>query len=128
MLRRRLFALAASGFAAPSVSRAQGAAWPERPIRLVVPWPPGGTTDIVARIFTPKLQEILGKPVVIENRGGASGSVGAIEASRAAPDGYTWSLALLYAVFVVVIAVLYLPCRWYARRKAINPAPWMRYI
>jgi uncharacterized membrane protein len=44
------------------------------------------------------------------------------------PEGYTWSLALLYAVFFVVVAVLYLPCRWYARRKATNPAPWMRYI
>jgi uncharacterized membrane protein len=44
------------------------------------------------------------------------------------PAGYTWSLALLYAVFIVVIAVLYFPCRWYAQRKATNPAPWMRYI
>jgi uncharacterized membrane protein len=44
------------------------------------------------------------------------------------PEGYTWRLSLLYAVFIVVIAVLYLPCRWYARRKATNPAPWMRYI
>jgi uncharacterized membrane protein len=44
------------------------------------------------------------------------------------PEGYTWSLGLLYAVFLVVIAILYLPCRWYALRKATNPAPWMRYI
>jgi uncharacterized membrane protein len=44
------------------------------------------------------------------------------------PEGYMWSLALLYAVFIVVITVLYFPCRWYARRKATNPAPWMRYI
>ncbi|MDQ6768557.1 MAG: heparan-alpha-glucosaminide N-acetyltransferase domain-containing protein [Gemmatimonadota bacterium] len=44
------------------------------------------------------------------------------------PDGYTWRLSLLYAVFVVVIAVLYWPCRWYARRKATDPRPWMRYI
>jgi uncharacterized membrane protein len=44
------------------------------------------------------------------------------------PEGYTWRLALLYAVFFVVVAVLYVPCRWYARRKATNPAPWMRYI
>jgi uncharacterized membrane protein len=44
------------------------------------------------------------------------------------PEGYTWSLALLYAVFVIVVALLYVPCRWYARRKAQNPAPWMRYI
>ena len=45
-----------------------------------------------------------------------------------APEGYMWSLALLYAVFVVVVALLYFPCRWYAGRKATNPAPWMRYI
>jgi uncharacterized membrane protein len=44
------------------------------------------------------------------------------------PDGYMWSLALLYAVFIIVVAVLYWPCRWYARRKATSPAPWMRYI
>ena len=94
MFRRNFLALAAAGLAAPSVLRAQGAAWPDRPIRLIVPWPPGGGTDIVARIFTPKLSEVLGKQVVIENRGGASGSVGATEASRAAPDGYTWMLAL----------------------------------
>ena len=92
MLRRNLFALSAAGLAAPSVLRAQGV-WPERPIRLVVPWPPGGGTDLIARLFTPKLSELLGKPVVIENRGGASGSIGSIEASRAAPDGYTWMLA-----------------------------------
>jgi hypothetical protein len=46
-----------------------------------------------------------------------------------APEpGYVWSLPLLYAVFIVMVALLYLPCRWYARRKATNPAPWMRYI
>jgi uncharacterized membrane protein len=44
------------------------------------------------------------------------------------PEGYMWSLALLYGVFIVIVAVLYFPCRWYARRKATNPAPWMRYI
>ncbi len=98
MLRRDLFALTAAattGLAAPSVLRAQGAAagWPERPVRLVVPWPAGGGTDIIARLFQPKLSEILGKPVVIENRGGASGSIGAIETARAAPDGYTWMMA-----------------------------------
>jgi uncharacterized membrane protein len=44
------------------------------------------------------------------------------------PEGYRWRLGLLYAVFLVVVALLYFPCRWYARRKAVNPAPWMRYI
>jgi tripartite-type tricarboxylate transporter receptor subunit TctC len=92
MLRRNLLALAAAGLSAPSVSRAQGA-WPERPVRLIVPWPPGGGTDIIARVFTPKLSEVLGTPVVIENKGGGSGSVGAMEAARGAPDGYSWLMA-----------------------------------
>ena len=92
MLRRDIFTLTVAGLSAPSILRAQGA-WPERPIRLVVPFPPGGMTDMVARITQPKLAEVLGKPVVIENRGGASGSIGATEAARAQPDGYTWLLA-----------------------------------
>src|ERR671913_490459 len=91
MLRRDLFALTAAGLAAPSVLRAQ-AAWPDRPIRAIVPSPPGGSTDTIARLMQPKLQELLGKPVMVENRGGASGSVGAIEMARAAPDGYSWIL------------------------------------
>jgi tripartite-type tricarboxylate transporter receptor subunit TctC len=92
MNRRGLIALATAGFVAPAVLRAQGA-WPERPVRLIVPFPPGGSTDTIARLFQAKLSEGLGKPVVIENRGGASGSIGAIEVARAQPDGYTWLLA-----------------------------------
>jgi tripartite-type tricarboxylate transporter receptor subunit TctC len=96
MLRRRsLVTLTAAGtasvLAAPGILRAQGA-WPDRPIRLVVPWPPGGSTDTIARLFQARLGAVLGQPVVIENRGGASGSIGAGEAARAAPDGYTWML------------------------------------
>ncbi|MCB4822865.1 tripartite tricarboxylate transporter substrate binding protein [Roseicella aerolata] len=91
MHRRTLLALTAAGLAAPSVLRAQS--WPDRPIRLIVPWPPGGSTDTIARIFQPKLAEVLGRPVVIDNRGGASGSIGAIEAARVAADGTTWMLA-----------------------------------
>ncbi|MBR0665925.1 tripartite tricarboxylate transporter substrate binding protein [Roseomonas hellenica] len=71
---------------------AQGA-WPERPIRLIVPWPPGGSTDTIARLFQAKLGELLGRPVVIDNRGGASGAIGSAEAARAPADGYTWMLA-----------------------------------
>jgi tripartite-type tricarboxylate transporter receptor subunit TctC len=92
MNRRHVLGLAAVGLAAPGILRAQGA-WPERNIRIVVPFPPGGSTDTIARIFQPRLSEILGRTVVIENRGGASGSIGAIEAARSAPDGYTWLLA-----------------------------------
>jgi tripartite-type tricarboxylate transporter receptor subunit TctC len=92
MQRRHLLALTAVGLAAPSVLHAQGS-WPDRPVRLIVPFPPGGSTDTIARIFQAKLSEQLGRQVVIDNRGGASGSIGAIEAARAAADGYTWLLA-----------------------------------
>ncbi|MBO1075561.1 tripartite tricarboxylate transporter substrate binding protein [Roseomonas marmotae] len=90
--RRGLLALTAAGLAMPGLLRASEA-WPDRPIRLIVPWPPGGSTDTVARILQPRLQDVLGKPVVIDNRGGASGSIGAIEAARAPADGMSWMLA-----------------------------------
>ena len=65
------------------------AAWPEKPIRFVVPFPPGGGADIMARPMTQKLAESLGQPVLIDNKGGAGGTLGAETAARAAPDGYT---------------------------------------
>ena len=87
--RRHLLALTAAGLAAPATLRAQGS-WPDRPLRLIVPWAPGGSTDTIARLFQPRLAAVLGQAVVIENRGGASGAIGAAEAARAAPDGTTW--------------------------------------
>ncbi len=69
---------------------AQGAAdWPTRPVRVIVPFPPGGPNDIIARLYAPVLQARLGQPVVIENRAGGGGLVGTDAAIRAAPDGYT---------------------------------------
>ena len=68
---------------------AHSQAWPTKPVRFIVPFPPGGATDISARMIGQKLGEIWGQTVVIENRGGAGGGVGATEAARAAPDGYT---------------------------------------
>jgi tripartite-type tricarboxylate transporter receptor subunit TctC len=63
--------------------------WPQKPVRFIVPFPPGGATDISARLLGQELQDIWGQTVVIENRGGAGGGVGAAEAARAAADGYT---------------------------------------
>jgi len=70
-------------------SVAHGAGYPERPVRVIVASPPGGGTDLTTRMMTPRLGEVLGQPVVVDNRGGASGNIGAEAAARAAPDGYT---------------------------------------
>jgi tripartite-type tricarboxylate transporter receptor subunit TctC len=72
---------------------AQGDAWPSRPIRCIVPLPPGGGTDAVARIVTRRLSDALGVPVVVENRPGAGGTIGSEAVARAAPDGYTIGIA-----------------------------------
>jgi tripartite-type tricarboxylate transporter receptor subunit TctC len=68
---------------------AQSSSYPNRPLKLIVPYPPGGNTDIIARSYAIPLAEALGQPVVVENRGGAAGTVGAAAAARSAPDGYT---------------------------------------
>jgi tripartite-type tricarboxylate transporter receptor subunit TctC len=64
-------------------------AWPSRPVRFILPFPPGGGTDILGRLIAERLSASLGQPVVTENRGGAGGNVGAEAAARSAPDGYT---------------------------------------
>ncbi len=68
--------------------------WPTKPVRFIVPYPPGGGTDVIARIMQNRMSEGLGQPIVIENRGGAGGAVGTEAAARSAPDGYTFLFTL----------------------------------
>src|SRR5690348_438120 len=74
---------------AAATSVAAQSAYPAKPVRAVVPWPPGGASDVVGRIVGQKLGEQLGQQVVIDNRGGANGAIGTAQAAKAAPDGYT---------------------------------------
>jgi tripartite-type tricarboxylate transporter receptor subunit TctC len=90
-LRRRQFLHLAAGAAVlPTVLRiAQAQTYPTRPVRLVVPFPGGGAADPIARLLANRLSEVWGQPMVIENKGGAAGNVGALAVSHSAPDGYT---------------------------------------
>ncbi len=90
--RRALFALAAGGAALASpVARAQS--FPDRPVRIVIGYPPGGSNDVVARILQPSTQALLGVPIVIENRPGANATIGTDYVAHSTPDGYTVLLA-----------------------------------
>ena len=90
-VRRALFAsiLATGTLSAAPAAFAQAAAWPAKPIRLIVNFPPGGAADQLARMIGQPLSEALGQPVVIENRAGANGNIGGENVARAQPDGYS---------------------------------------
>jgi tripartite-type tricarboxylate transporter receptor subunit TctC len=87
--RRTLFTLGGAMLASPALAQA----WPTRPVRLVVPFPPGGPADAIGRILAEPLAETWGQPVIIDNRGGAGGNIGADLVAKAPPDGQTLLLA-----------------------------------
>ncbi len=104
--RRRLIAGAAAVVAMPLIGRFSTAlaAWPERPIKLLVPFGPGGPVDVIARVLSPLLTEALGASVVVENKPGAGGNIGVGLAARAEPDGYS---VLVTSSTLVVNPMLY---------------------
>jgi tripartite-type tricarboxylate transporter receptor subunit TctC len=90
--RRSLLVTAALVSALPGAGRAQSG-YPNKPVRLIVPFAPGGTTDIVARVVSEKINAPLGQTLIVDNKAGGGGSIGATEIARAAPDGYTIGMA-----------------------------------
>lgn len=99
MLRRKLISLPFA-IAGLSVLPVQADTWPAKPIRLIVPFPPGGPVDLIARLMVPHLTKELGQPIVIDNRGGAGGVIGVTAAIQADPDGYTFGFGVPGAIAV----------------------------
>jgi tripartite-type tricarboxylate transporter receptor subunit TctC len=87
----KLLALLCAGIV--SINAAWAQAWPMKPVHVIVTFPPGGSSDIVARLIAVPLQAELGQPIIVDNRPGAGGTIGALEAARAAPDGYVLLLS-----------------------------------
>lgn len=87
MDRRQL--MLGAGLTMAGLPKARAQAWPDKPLKLIVPYPPGGNTDIVGRLYAQKLAERLKLPVVVDNRGGAAGAIGAAAAAKSPADGYT---------------------------------------
>jgi tripartite-type tricarboxylate transporter receptor subunit TctC len=122
MVRRRHLPPLFAALAAPALL-AQGERYPNRTITFVVPYPPGGSSDNAARPVAAKLSEALGQPVVIENRGGAGGSVGAAAVAQARPDGYTL-LVFPTAVLTISPHMMALP---YDAARAFTPVSMLAF-
>src|SRR5262249_40346199 len=99
--RRQFLHLAAGAAAVPAISRiAWGQTYPTKPVTLIVPFSAGGSPDVVARILSPRLSELLGQQVIVENVGGAAGMNGVSRVAKAAPDGYQLVLGTLGTIVI----------------------------
>jgi tripartite-type tricarboxylate transporter receptor subunit TctC len=94
MLDRRLFLASAASLALAGTTHAEDV-WPNRPVRLIVPYPPGGSTDVLTRILGEKLKDMVGQTFVVENRAGAGGNIGMATVASSTPDGYTMGSATI---------------------------------
>jgi tripartite-type tricarboxylate transporter receptor subunit TctC len=130
MTRRQLFRLigatAATSIAAPALSQQ----WPQKPIKMIVPFPPGGLTDGIARLLGRQLSEGLGQPIVMENMGGAAGAIAASTVARAPADGYTLFLGSLTQIAVVpaLEGVSYDPVKDFTPISNIASAPFVLMV
>lgn len=123
---KRREALTALGLTAAALAHAQGSpSYPARPIRLVVPFTPGGSSDILARAIAQKLTEAWGQPVVIDNVPGAGGALGADRVAKAAPDGYT---LLMGHIGTLAVNPLIYPRLPYDPLKSFTPVAWVANV
>lgn len=109
MLDRRTLLLGVPALPLAAPALAQGTDWPNRPVRVIIPWPPGGSTDVLARIVSDHLSQKLGQPFVLENRPGASGNIGMEAIAKSAPDGYTQGPATIANLSVAQFLYAKLP-------------------
>ena len=124
----RLIAIVLAWAMGTSLVAAQGAPWPERPIRLIVPFPPGSSADVAARILSNEVSPRLGQQLVVENRAGASGNLGADLIAKASPDGYTIGFATTstHAVAVTLSPNLpYDPVKSFAPVALVSISPYV---
>ena len=126
-----IFAAAFCAAAMLSAAPASAQTWPAKPVRLMVPFPPGGSTDIVARIVAQKLGERLGQSIVIENRGGAGGTIGTALIAKSAPDGYNLTVASTSTHVVapsVYIKLDYDPVKDFAPVSLMAVSPYLLVV
>lgn len=125
-MNRRLTTLCTALIAANAATAAQPAKWPDKPVRAIVPFAPGGGTDVVARFIAPKLAEEFGQQFIIDNRPGAGGSIGVEMVVRANPDGYTILIgASSYTSNAALYKLAYDPIKGFAPVSLITRGPFV---